>query len=202
MAAGTKLTGAVGAFYLSADSGTDVTGEAVGTGDGETVGFALDNVNVDAVTIYVDAVAQAPGAVTVTPAGSVTFAEAPAQDAVITANYTYYAMAEVLGFFEWEIEVNAPAIDATDFDSGGWEESVAPMSNWRGSAKRYYETATLGDRAGDRGIFKFFLDDATADMRFEGWGSLVSFKSAVKPKELVTEEISMAGSDALSQEIG
>lgn len=206
MAAGTKLTGAVGAFYMAADSGTDVTAEAVGTGDGNETAFALDHGNVDAVKVYLDGTEQDPGAFTVTPAGAITFATAPDADAVITADYTYYAMAEILGFFEWSMDVASAVLDGTDFEAGaeGWENKLATILNWKGSAKRYYvaDSAQLGDKAGARGIVKLFTNNGASQTRWEGWGEIVDYKTGAKVKELIQEELTFEGSEVLSHEEG
>ena len=74
-----------GAWY----SGNNITGEAIGTGDGSTTTFATDFIHATKATVYVDGVAAS--GVTVTDASSVTnnivFATAPASGAVITADY-------------------------------------------------------------------------------------------------------------------
>jgi len=71
-----------------------VTGESVGTGDGTTTVFYLDNrcVQENTETIYLDGVAQAQtGVYTVDyDLGKVTFYTAPGSGVVITADYTYF----------------------------------------------------------------------------------------------------------------
>jgi len=70
-------------------AGSDIAGEAIGTGDGSTTAFATDFIHATNATIYVNGVAAS--GVTVTDASSVTnnivFATAPASGAVITADY-------------------------------------------------------------------------------------------------------------------
>lgn len=73
-------------------AGTAVTGEAIGTGDGETLVFYLDNYGTAGVyaytpTIYVDGVEVESG-VTVDLDGTVTFDVAPGDTLAITADYT------------------------------------------------------------------------------------------------------------------
>ena len=69
--------------------GSDIVGEAIGTGDGSTTAFATDFVHATNATIYVNGVAQ--NNVTVSDSATVTnnivFATAPASGAVITADY-------------------------------------------------------------------------------------------------------------------
>jgi hypothetical protein len=78
---------------------TRVTDEAVGTGDGETTAFSLDNANVcsPCLVVYLDGVAATSG-VDYTPdytAGTVTFlaGHIPASAVVITATYLHTAVA-------------------------------------------------------------------------------------------------------------
>ena len=78
----------------------NITGESVGTGDGTTTEFSLANAPVyyESEVIYVAGTAQTRGTdytidyVT----GKITFATAPALDAAITADYTYYGITRVL----------------------------------------------------------------------------------------------------------
>lgn len=70
-------------------AGSDIVGEAIGTGDGITKAFATDFIHATNAAIYVNGAAQS--GVTVTDASTVTnnivFAAAPASGAVITADY-------------------------------------------------------------------------------------------------------------------
>lgn len=69
--------------------GSDIVGEAIGTGDGTTTTFATDFVHATNATIYVDGVMQT--GVTVSDSATVTnnivFSTPPTSGAVITANY-------------------------------------------------------------------------------------------------------------------
>lgn len=90
-------------------SGSDIVGEAIGTGDGTTTAFATDFVHATNATIYVNGVAQS--GVTVTDASTVTnnivFATAPASGAVITADYHTSVIAkDVNHVFDFSVTFN------------------------------------------------------------------------------------------------
>ena len=88
---GNKATGYVLTYKTQELS---VTGEAVGTGDGATTEFLLDNypVKSGSLTVYVDGVAKTEGTDYNVDynTGKITFTSAPANGASITADYTYY----------------------------------------------------------------------------------------------------------------
>ena len=72
---------------------TEVTGEAVGTGDGTTVAFSLANAHVVpySETVYIDGVAQTRGVDYDIDyvKGTITFVTAPGTGAAVTADYLY-----------------------------------------------------------------------------------------------------------------
>jgi hypothetical protein len=75
------------------DKPTDVTGEAVGTGDGTTDTFTLDNENIvsGSATVYVDGVSAAGNYSLTLATGEIVFnsGSIPALDEAITADYSY-----------------------------------------------------------------------------------------------------------------
>jgi hypothetical protein len=93
-------------FTNTGDSWTTVTGESVGTGDATTTVFYLDNLEVRNVTVYVDAAEETNVSVDYTDIsadgnevisfsrGVITFDTAPANSAVITADYEYAGIAD------------------------------------------------------------------------------------------------------------
>lgn len=89
--------------------GSDIVGEAIGTGDGTTTAFATDFVHATNATVYVNGVATP--AVTVTDAATVTnnivFTTAPASGAVITADYHTSVIAkDVNHVFDFSVTFN------------------------------------------------------------------------------------------------
>lgn len=77
-------------------SGSDVVGEAIGTGDGSTTTFSTYFPHASKATVYVNGVAATDVTVTdsSTYTGDIVFATAPASGAVITADYHTSIMAK------------------------------------------------------------------------------------------------------------
>lgn len=96
-----------------------ISGENIGTGDGETKTFSVLNKPIDAVTaVYLDGVPTVAYTVEDYVAGIITFDTAPGENVVITADYTYHdadpkvsTTTDSLGSFSVSLKVPDPGVD-------------------------------------------------------------------------------------------
>ncbi len=168
-----------GTIELDADwygTGT-VTGEAVGTGDGATTVFSLDNIAVVAASekIYLAGVLQAdPADYGLTDAtGVIIFVAAPAADVAITADYTYVTTSDTVTITVEDADLNVPKA-YTDEVSDDPDESIKlftvankPMSPWPANpvtvmdmAGTSYSVASVNAEVGDVTLLLAPPDDA------------------------------------------
>lgn len=201
---GIKQAVDLGAFTLWIDdvkaiSSLTVTDEAVGTGDGTTTEFDLDNANVDIDSLEVKVDGTVVTDYTVTVKGHITFTTAPGNGLAITASYTYWVVAQAGGFRNWSFSYTGDVADRTDFSSSGWKEFVGLQKGWTGSAEQFWLNEEWTDEMANLVIVKFYEDTAN-NQRYEGFCRLsgVDISSAVD--SLIMSPISFQGTGVLSYE--
>ena len=179
-------------------AGVTVTAEAVANGDGATVTFPLDFTNVDDVVMYVAAAVVTQ--FTVTAAGSVTFTTAPALAAAITADYTHALLGPEGGFYKWELSIDAPIYDKTDFNAAGWKAKGAFAKTWTATTERHWIYPGFASEAGDTILLKLYEDGATG-RRWEGWAVVDNVGDTVAVDALINEAGSYTGTGVLTFEV-
>lgn len=203
----TALKGYVGAFYAVSDTSvyTDISAEAVGTGDDAETTFNLANGNVDdeptTLVVAVSGVTQTRGAdFTFSPDGKIVFGTAPPSDYAVTADYRYYPnMIQTGGFYSWSFEVNAETQDDTDFTTTGWRSHVAALKGWSGSAERHWSTQVTSDfitMVGTKTIVRFYLDEGNAKY-YTGWCQVAGVNPATSVETLVEEPLNFQGTELM-----
>lgn len=195
-----ELAGHLGSFHFVSDmsNSSDISGEAVGTGDGSTTNFALSKENVDYenLTVSVSDIAQILGPdFDITPKGNIIFSTAPTSDYAVTADYRYYkVLTSAGGFFNWNLEVTADALDVTQWPSTGWRKMIAGLKTWTGSAERHWIDAIgLGLLDGEqRVVVRFYTDETNSDM-YLAWANITGFTTANNVGDVVDETLSFTG---------
>ena len=185
---------------IKAISSLTITDEAVGTGDGTTKEFDLDNANVDvdALEVKVDGVVVRDYDVTVK--GHITFVTAPGDTLAITASYTYWVVAQAGGFHNWAFSHTGDTAERTDFSTTGWRKFVEILKGWTGSAERFWLNSEWMAEMGNLLIVKFYEDTGAALERYEGWAFMTGIDVSAAVDTLVMEPISFQGHGVLSPE--
>jgi len=199
------IQGHVGAVYAPDDlTGTNVPSETF-SGDDETLEFTLTNEYVipysETVTIGATEQTRNKDYTINNITGKITFDSAPTTGVDnIDVTYDYYTISEVGGFFSWSVTKSADALESTSFDSGGEKTFVAGLTNWEGSATKYWASAkTFHDFVGqDDVILVFYVDDVTNNYRYEGYGVLSSKSIDTSVDSLIEESIDIQGSGTLT----
>jgi predicted secreted protein len=198
------IKGHVGAVYAPDDlTGTNVASETF-DGDDATVEFTLANEYVmpysETVTVSTEQTRNKDYTINYIT-GKITFTSAPASGTDnIDVAYDYYTISEVGGFFSWTINKNADTLESTSFDSSGERTYVAGLTDWDGSATKYWASAkTFHDFVGeDDVIISFYVDDVTNNYRYEGYGVLNSKSVDTSVDSLIEESIEIQGSGTLT----
>jgi predicted secreted protein len=199
------IEGHVGAVYAPDDlTGTNVPSETF-SGDDSTVEFTHANEYVIpySETVEVDSTEQTRNKdYTINYiTGKITFESAPASGTDnISVDYDYYTISEVGGFFSWTINKNADTLESTSFDSSGERTYVAGLTDWDGSASKYWASdKTFHDFVGeDDIIIVFYVDDVTNNYRYEGYGVVNSKSVDTSVDSLIEESIDIQGSGTLT----
>ena len=193
-----KLAGYVGAIYshLIGDNPTHITGETV-SGSGVNYQLANSNVDIDSVVLYDNGSEIAKGNYTVTVAGKITLSSAPS--GTLTADYDYYTVSQVGGFFNWTLEWNVDVLDATEYNTNGFREYEAVLKGWNANADRYWLDENYFNNVGSMVIIKLFLDK-TGNRRYEGWARISGVSPNVAVNEIIKEPITFTGINNLSFE--
>lgn len=192
------LHGYLGAIYMVSDvTYSDISTEAVGTGDGTTKRFGLDNTNVDfdnltvtiggtAQRLYID--------FDISPKGDLDFTSAPASDAAIVASYRYYpVILPAGGFFSWNLDLTCDTHDVTDFGSAGWRNHIAGLRGWSGSAERHWKDSDFSvNVSGRRVVLRFYLDETNSDY-YTAWGLVSGVSTGANVGEVIDETINFQG---------
>ena len=184
-----------------------VSNESVGTGNGSTKEFQLDNSNIDCdnITITVGGVAKTIDKdYFLSPSGKITFVEAPGSGEAIVASYRYYPVVlEITGFHAWSVEISAETHDITDFTSGGTgaRKFVGGLTSWTGSAERWwtYPLFSAFLQSGGRFIVRFYLDESGGNY-LTGWAEVSGITTNVATDGIVEEPISFQGVHNITQE--
>lgn len=184
---------------INAISSLVVTAEAVGTGDGTTKEFDLDNPNIDLDTlvVYIDAVATRD--FEVTPKGHITFVTAPGNGLDVTADYTYWVVEEKGGFYNWAYAEVGDVADRTDFSSTGWKEFVGLLKGWTGSAEGFWLHEEWLAEVGNLLIVKFYVDEGNTK-RYEGFAKITGISISAAVSTLITQPIGFQGHGVLKYE--
>lgn len=190
------------------DTYESVSNESVGTGNGSTKEFQLDNSNVDCdnITITVGGVAKTIDKdYFLSPSGKITFVEAPGSGEAIVASYRYYPVVlEITGFHAWSVEISTETHDITDFTSGGTgaRKFVGGLTSWTGSAERWwtYPLFSAFLQTGGRFIVRFYLDESGGNY-LTGWAEVSGITTNVATDGIVEEPISFQGVHNITQEI-
>lgn len=191
--------GKVGAVYVpDSISGTTITGETF-SGDGTTTSFTLTNeyIKPGSETVTVDG-AEVHNYKINYITGEITFEIAPASGTDnISVDYNYFTMNIDCGFFDWTINENADAEEATTFCSDGEREYLAGLTDWDGSANKYWITdEEFHNFVGEQVVIAFYIDE-TNNIRYEGWGIVTGVSVDVAVDSLVEESIDIQGSGKL-----
>ena len=188
----------VGATWVSTTYNT-ITNES-DTGDGTTVAWTLDNINLDTVglAVDIDGVTKLIGNdFTLSPKGVITFTTAPASDANIHTTYRYYpTTTEAGGFTEWTIDSTVDVADITDFTTTGWRKMAPVLKTWSASAQRHWINSLTADMIGRKYIVKFYIDEAN-DLYYTGWGIVNGIHPVTDVDTIVNEGLDFAGTDNL-----
>lgn len=196
------IHGKLGAVYVpDTVEGTNVTGETF-SGDDVTTTFTLANeyIKPNSETVTVDGTELNKGTdykinyIT----GEITFEVAPATGTDnVSVNYDYYSMSANCGFYDWSVNENGDAEEATTFCSDGAREYVPGLTDWDASASRYWLTdAKFHDFVGKPVVMVFYLDEDNA-IRYEGWGIMTGVSTDVSVDSLIEESVDMQGSGNL-----
>ena len=187
---------------VKAISSLTVTDEAVGTGNGTIKEFDLDypNVDLDSLVVKVNAVVVKDYEVTVK--GHITFVTAPGSGLAITANYTYWVVAQAGGFHNWAFSLTGDTAERTDFSTTGWKKFVGILKGWTGSAERFWLDEKWMAEMGNLLIVKFYEDTGDPLERHEGWALITGIDVSAAVDTLIMEPISFQGHGKLSYEFG
>jgi len=184
---------------IKAISSLTVTDEAVGTGNGTTKEFDLDNANVDlnSLVVKVDAVVVKDYDVTVK--GHITFVTAPGDTLAITASYTYWQIEQKGAFHNWAFSLTGDTAERTDFTTTGWKKFVGILKGWTGSAERFWLNSEWMAEMGTPLIVKFYTDES-GTLRYEGWALVTGIDVGAAVDTLIMEPIGFQGHGVLSYE--
>ncbi len=197
-----EASGKAGAVYMQTGAATPITGEALGTGDETTFDTANANVDEDSLIVYMDASPLPKGDYTVSVKGRITFVAAPgAGGNAITADYDYYSVTQVAGFFNWSLNSNADVLDTTDFDSGGEREYIASLTGFDVSAAKHWisEAFITAYYPGQKFIIKCYTDTG-ASTRYEGWAIITGVSTNCAVDALIDEAVTLQGTGLLKFE--
>lgn len=151
-----------------------------------------------ALTVYVDSVEVTTGYSVEYAGGVIVFDSALTSGNVVTVTGAYVVMEQLAGFFNWSLTVNNTTIDATTFESGEWSEFELGTKNWTATAEKFWASSdAFSDRIGDEVIVVLYCDFGTPKTRFEGYGVINSTTANTTVNELVTNQISLSGSQGI-----
>ena len=179
------------------------TAEAVGTGDGTTTAFSLDNENVEdgtGLAVTVGGVTKTKGNdFTITPKGTITFSTAPANLAAVIANYRYYPMTlEAGGFLNWSTDLSCDTPETTEFRNTGWRSYVAGLKGFSGTADRHWLNP-LNGLLSKKCILRLYTD-VDNDTYLTGWGIINGLNPSIAVDALVDESVSFQGTGTIGTE--
>lgn len=102
---------------------------------------------------------------------------------------------------EWTLDVNAEAIDTTNTGDSGWESNILGAKSWSGSAKAFWDAATVptgssGFVAGDRGTIS--LPAGSSGKSYTGTAQATQVSVGNPVKGAVTFNFNFKGSGSLT----
>lgn len=122
------------------------------------------------------------------PSGTtLTLSQAATASATITL--TVIDEEQVISLGEWTIDVKRKTVDATDTDSGAWEEALGSTKSWSGKSKYLFVD---GDESQADQIFSM-IDDLEADAATWNFFPTVASGRAVWQGEAIIDGITLAG---------
>jgi predicted secreted protein len=104
------------------------------------------------------------------------------------------------------LKVNDALIDATSFDSGGWEESIDGLKNWSATAGYFYidgnaaqENAFNALVAGNTMLYRFYPKNQSGKNKWEGTGRFQDWSLTQNKNSAVAVQLSIKGTGALTK---
>jgi hypothetical protein len=145
------------------------------------------------VTVKVDDVTQSTGFHIEYPGGVVVF-DADQGAGVVTVSGSYFTVAQILGFFNWDLKVQNKTLDVTTYESSEWEEFALGTKNWTATAEKFWIVdASYFDSIGNEAIIVLYTDFGTAKARFEGYTNIASVDIGSPVGEMIKEKIEFTG---------
>ena len=180
------------------DTETDEVPTGAINGSNTTYTLANSNVTEDGMTVTVDGSPLTVAGYSLTPKGTIECVAAPA--ATITVTYRHYKMTmEVGGFHSWTVNIGADELECTDFASDAWAEYQMGLSRWTASAENYWYNAGYAYDLASKLIFIFYHDEANSKS-LQGWGLITGVAPTVAPAELISDTLTMRGTELVAVE--
>lgn len=111
---------------------------------------------------------------------------------------TYYTVTEVMGMYEWELELKNSDLTMTNFGSNGAKEILPGILEGEGKAAWYWaDSSFLGYVQDPELVFVLYVDKTAPKQRYEFYGILTGGGPKVKVEDLIQEEIKFASSGGI-----
>ncbi|MBA4541978.1 hypothetical protein H1164_03550 [Thermoactinomyces daqus] len=104
----------------------------------------------------------------------------------------------------WELDIGAADLDATTFDSGGWEESIAGLKNWTVKLDVKWNMSDVGQKAlqdailGGTTVTLDLYPQGTGTSKYSGSVLLTSLKVTTPVDDIVQGSFEGKGTGALT----
>ena len=120
---------------------------------------------------------------------------------VVTASGKYLTLAEVGGFYSWNLDMESDMADITTFASNGWKENEPTIKGFKASAEAFWQDDVLSDNLGIELALVFYVDDVNL-YRYECFGKISGDSIGAKFSEIISEKIEIQGNGQLYYRAG
>lgn len=199
-----EILGTLGAIHMFSGAPVSVSSEVlIDSGDHrrylvadqETSYWAIDGYGLN---IYVDDVIVTTGFEVEYAGGNVIFAVSQGAS-VIKADYTYYPVAEVGGFFNYKLSIVKEEKDTTCFIEDtetdfGWSTCKTGLGSWSVSAEKYYLNENMFSllTAETKFVLVMYID-TVSKIRYEGYVHAFKLDINNNLKDIISESLEFKG---------